>query len=354
MTPLAAELAARIRADGPMTLADYMDACLTDPVHGYYPTRDPFGLRGDFVTAPEVSQMFGELIGLAIAQSWLDAGAPDPFVLGELGPGRGTLMADALRATRSVPGFHKAMRLWLVEISPVLRERQAEALASYNPNWCAKAQDLPDEPLFLIANEYFDALPIRQFRRTADGWAERRVGGSATLGLIDAEPTDLVPEGRLEEATEGQIVEVCPAATKLTGWIADRIVQSGGIALIVDYGDWDSLGDTFQAIYHGKPDDPFAHPGHADLTAHVDFAALAHAADVAGAAFTRLTPQGTYLTRLGLTQRAEALSRGKPEETARSIKAAYARLTDGSEMGSIFKVMAIHPKDSPLPPGFAP
>ena len=176
MTPLGAQIAAQIAATGPISLADYMATCLMHPEHGYYATRDPLGERGDFTTAPEISQMFGELTGLCLAQCWLDQGAPAPFVLAELGPGRGTLMADLLRATRGVPGFHEGLRLHLVEGSPVLRDAQARRLADAAPSWHDSADTLPDMPLFLVANEFFDALPIRQFERGADGWHERVVG----------------------------------------------------------------------------------------------------------------------------------------------------------------------------------
>ena len=169
-------LLTRIRNDGPLSVADFMTDCLLHPQFGYYTTRDPLGAAGDFVTAPEISQMFGELIGLALAQSWLDQGRPARFVLAELGPGRGTLMADLLRAVRGVPGFLEAADIWLVEASPVLQAQQAQALAGHAPNWVPQVQDLPDAPLWLIANEFFDALPIRQFLRDGDGWREKRVG----------------------------------------------------------------------------------------------------------------------------------------------------------------------------------
>ncbi len=184
MTGLAAHLAARIAATGPITLAEYMAAALGDPVYGYYATRDPLGAAGDFTTAPEISQMFGEMLGLSLAQAWLDQGAPAPFVLAEAGPGRGTLMADLMRAARTVPGFHEAARLHLIETSPVLRARQAEVLGA--ATWHDSVASLPDAPLFLVANEFFDALPIRQFQRETSGWSERMVGlddkGALTFG----------------------------------------------------------------------------------------------------------------------------------------------------------------------------
>ena len=214
MTPLAQVLAARIRAHGPMSLADYMAECLLHPVHGYYTTQNPFGTAGDFITAPEISQMFGELLGLCLAQAWVDQGAPDPFTLAELGPGRGTLMADILRATKCVPGFHAAMRVVLVEASPRLRAVQAQALQAFAPVWVGSLQDLPPHPLFVIANEFFDALPIRQFQRAGLGWRERLVGLTGDVLAFGLGP--VVPiaglKDRLDDTGEGQIIELCPAA----------------------------------------------------------------------------------------------------------------------------------------------
>jgi SAM-dependent MidA family methyltransferase len=354
MTPLAAQLAAQIAASGPITLGEYMTACLMHPEHGYYTRRDPLGARGDFITAPEISQMFGELIGLSLAQAWLDQGAPAPFVLAEPGPGRGTLMADLLRATRGVPGFHDALRLHLVEASPALRAAQAATLGRGDVTWCDRVEDLPDAPLYLVANEFFDALPIRQFQRTGQGWRERMVGldgGTLTPGLG--------PEGarpdlghRLEDTREGDIVETCAPAAAIAAGIGARIAARGGAALIVDYGDWRALGDTFQAVAGHAPADPFAAPGEADLTAHVDFEALARAA--APAAHSRLCPQGIFLGRLGIGARAEALARGLSGAALESHMAAFRRLTGADEMGTLFKVLGLMPPGAAPPPGLEP
>ncbi len=345
MTALGDLLAARIAATGPMTLADYMAECLLHPVHGYYTTRDPFGTAGDFTTAPEISQMFGELLGLALAQSWLDQGAPQPFLLAELGPGRGTLMADVLRATKGVPGFHAAARVCLVEASPVLRARQAQALAGRGAAWFDTVQDLPEGPLFLIANEFFDALPIRQFQCDAAGWRERMVGlTGAGLGFGLA-PVAAMPG--LGWATPGQIVEVCPVAGAIVAGISAQIAAKGGVAIIVDYGGWQSQGDTFQALKSNAFADPFAEPGQADLTAHVDFAALAAASSLAH----RYTTQGAFLRRLGIGTRSARLAAGLDRAALQSHLAATRRLTDDAEMGSLFKVLVLYPADSPPPPG---
>src|SRR6056297_1033563 len=346
MTPLAAQLAAQIGATGPMSLGDYMTACLMHPEHGYYTRRDPLGARGDFITAPEISQMFGELIGLSLAQAWLDQGAPAPFVLAEPGPGRGTLMADLLRATRRVPGFHDALRLHLVETSPALRAAQAATLGRDDVTWCDRVEDLPDAPLFLVANEFFDALPIRQFQRAGQGWRERVVGLDGDTLMPGLGPGGARPEldHRLDDTSDGDIVETCaPAAA---------IAARGGAALIVDYGDWRALGDTFQAVAGHAPADPFAAPGEADLTAHVDFESLAQAA--APAVHARLCPQGTFLARLGIGARAEALAQGLSGAALDSHMAAFRRLTDADEMGTLFKALGLMPPGAAPPPGLEP
>lgn len=351
MTPLATLIAARIRADGPITLADFMTECLLHPVHGYYTTREPFGAAGDFTTAPEISQMFGELLGLSLAQSWLDQGAPAPFTLAEIGPGRGTLMADILRATRQVPGFHAGMRLTLIEASPRLRAIQSATLAAYQPRWVDRVEDLPDLPLFLVANEFFDALPIRQFQRDGAGWRERLVGlreGKLGLGLGPVLPVaDLT--FRLTDTAQGQIVEICPQAPAIMAAIGERVARQGA-ALIIDYGGWHSLGDTFQALRAHEPVDPFATPGEADLTAHVDFEALARAAAPAASAYTT---QGALLTALGIAQRSARLAQNLTGAALQSHLAATHRLTAATEMGSLFKVLGLHPAGHPPPPGSA-
>ncbi|SEK74405.1 SAM-dependent methyltransferase, MidA family [Roseovarius azorensis] len=353
MNALGDHLIARIRASGPMTLADYMTTCLMHPLHGYYSTRDPFGKAGDFTTAPEISQMFGEVIGLCLAQTWLDQGAPTPFTLAEAGPGRGTLMADMLRATRAVPGFHNALRLHLIETSPTLRSRQALTIARADITWHDHVETLPDAPLFLVANEFFDALPIRQFQRRGKGWCERLVGlrdGALALGLGGP----ISPPGlahRLADTQEGDIVETCAPGQAIAAGIGARIAEHGGAALIIDYGDWRSLGDTFQALRGHAPADPLADPGQADLTAHVDFEALAQAAPCA---HSRLTPQGTFLQRLGIAQRAEILGRTLADTARDSHMAAYHRLTAPAEMGRLFKVLALYPASAAPPPGLDP
>ena len=354
MTGLLALLTRRIGAGGPITLADYMADCLLHPEHGYYATRDPLGAAGDFTTAPEISQMFGELLGLSLAQSWLDQGAPAPFTLAECGPGRGTLMADILRATRIVPGFHAALSLHLVEASPALRTTQARTLGRDDITWHDTVEDLPDAALWLVANEFFDALPIRQFQRDGAGWRERQVGlddtGALALGLSGlCSPPELT--ARLDDTQDGDIVELNPAAVAIATTIGARIATHGGAAIMIDYGDWLTLGDTFQAVRGHAPGDPLADPGQADLTAHVDFAALAAATP---SAHSRLTTQGVFLERLGITDRARALAASLTGDALEGHIAAHRRLTHPQEMGTLFKVIAFYPKGGTPPPGLEP
>ena len=353
MTALLGALRARIAAGGPLSVAEYMAECLLHPQHGYYATRDPLGAGGDFITAPEISQMFGELVGLCLAQSWLDQGAPSEFVLAELGPGRGTLMADALRATRGVPGFHAAAQVHLVEVSPALKEMQAQALGANAPVWHEDVAALPDLPLFLVANEFFDALPVRQFQRHGAGWRERLVGldgDGLSMGLGAVAAQDALAE-RLEDTSDGDIVETCPSSAAIVQGIGARIATHGGAALILDYGDWRSLGDTLQALKDHAPVDPLTHPGEADLTAHVDFEALAAATP---SAHTRLTPQGVFLERLGITARAQALADRAKGAAREEIVAAHRRLTHPAEMGNLFKVLGLYPAAASPPPGLEP
>lgn len=354
---LSDDLIARIRQTGPLSIADYMAECLLHPVHGYYTTRDPLGAAGDFTTAPEISQMFGELIGLALAQGWIDQGRPKRFVLAELGPGRGTLMADLLRAARAVPGFAEAAEICLVEASPALRAVQAETLKGHAPRWLDRVEDLPgDRPLFAVANEFFDALPVRQFLRRGAGWCERRVGlrdGALAFGL-GVEAPQVALAHRLDDTRDGDLVEICEAAPQIVTALASRIAARGGAALIVDYGDWRSLGDTLQALRAHEPADVLADPGQADLTAHVDFEPLAGAARTAGCAHSRLTPQGVFLERLGITARAQALARGGSGAALDDLVAAHRRLTHPDEMGNLFKVLGLFPTQATAPPGLDP
>lgn len=343
-------ICARIAQNGPMSLADYMMECLLHPELGYYTTQFPIGSEGDFTTAPEISQMFGELIGLCIAQTWIDQGRPKHFVLAELGPGRGTLMSDALRATQNVPGFHEAADIVLIEASPRLTALQREALEGFSIAHFTDIDALPAAPLFLIANEFFDALPIRQFNRGNKQWSETLIGlqdGNLSLGLGPELPQPMLVH-RLSDTKPGDVIENSPTAARIVTAIGQRIAAHGGAALILDYGDWRSLGDTFQAVQNHQSVNPLKDPGCADLTAHVDFETLAKAAPCA---CTRLAPQGVFLERLGITQRAQTLTPSLSGTGLDNHIKAHRRLTHPDEMGTLFKVMGLYPESSPPPPG---
>jgi NADH dehydrogenase [ubiquinone] 1 alpha subcomplex assembly factor 7 len=355
MNALGRALAARIRATGPITLADWMAEALTHPALGYYRRGDPLGAAGDFITAPEISQMFGELIGLWLVAAWERLGRPDPVALAELGPGRGSLMADALRAARVRPEFGAAVRLHLVESSPGLRGRQAAALASARPEWHDGFETVPEAPLLLIANEFFDALPIRQFQRAEAGWCERMVAlddSGDRFRWVLAPPSAaaealLAPEHL--QAAVGTVAEISPAAQGLAAAIGARLAAAPGAALIVDYGhDRSAPGDTLQAVHRHAPADPLEDPGEADLTAHVDFAALARAARTAGAEAHGPVAQGAFLRTLGIELRAERLLARATPEQAHAIRSGLSRLIDAAEMGRLFRVLAL------TSPGFGP
>jgi NADH dehydrogenase [ubiquinone] 1 alpha subcomplex assembly factor 7 len=350
MTPLAKLLATRIQAAGPITLGDYMSDCLIHPDHGYYTTRNSVGLSGDFITGPEISQMFGELVALSLAQAWLDQGSPTPFVLAELGPGRGTLMADFLRAARAVPGFAEAAQVYMVEASPRLRAAQRKALGDRPVTWFDRFEDLPQGPLFVIANEFFDALPIRQFMRQERGWAECLVGldGDRLYPGMGPEMPVAALDHRLADTYPGDIVEIGLASEAVAADLGARIAAQGGAALIIDYGGWHSLGDTFQAMANHDSTDPFAAPGEADLTAHVDFEALAMAAHPCAYAYVT---QGEFLNAMGIATRTERLAKRLTGSALDMHLDASRRLTDPSEMGTLFKVLALHPVGTPPLPG---
>jgi NADH dehydrogenase [ubiquinone] 1 alpha subcomplex assembly factor 7 len=356
VTPLGRVLAERIRRDGPLTVADYMALCLGDPEHGYYRRADAIGRGGDFITAPEISQIFGELIGLWAATVWNTLGQPAPLRLVELGPGRGTLMADALRAIgKTVPAFRAAIDLHLVEINARLRERQAAALADARPHWHDSIATVPAGPAIVIANEFLDALAVRQFIRLADGWHERAVVlDGDRLAFVPGSPVADPPlEPAHAQAPVGAIVEVSPASRALVATAAGRLAAQGGAALFIDYGTPASgAGDTLQAVREHQKIDPLALPGESDLTAHVDFAAMARAARAAGGAAHGPVPQGLFLNRLGIAARAAILLRNATPAQRRDIAAACERLIGEAQMGSLFQVLAITAPGAPTPPGF--
>jgi NADH dehydrogenase [ubiquinone] 1 alpha subcomplex assembly factor 7 len=443
VTPLGEVLRRRIERDGPITVAEYMAQALGHPQHGYYMRRQPFGASGDFVTAPEVSQMFGEIVGLWCVATWEQMGRPDPFALIELGPGRGTLIADVLHAAHVRPAFLAAARVRLVETSPALTEAQRRALAGRGGSWhqtfaqaaeagaaeagateAGAAEAGADHPILVIANEFFDALPVHQLVRTDAGWRERLVGFDADSGrfrfeqetketplsrflppglketpaggvfevsplgrgpagemketpagsvfevsplgrgpageiketpaggVFEASPLGRGPAGETKETPAGSVFEVSPLGRGLAGEIGARLAASGGAALIIDYGHGASaIGETLQAVRRHDYWDVLDDPGEADITAHVDFEALARAAQQAGARAHGPLPQGVFLRRLGIEARAAVLRRASPGQ-ARDIAAGLKRLLATDEMGALFKVLALTHPALPPPAGF--
>ncbi len=360
-TPLGQEIAAMIAQDGPMSLERFMTLASLHARHGYYKTRVPIGARGDFITAPEIHQMFGELIGLWAAEVWDSLGAPAPVRLVELGPGRGTLMADILRATRIVPEFRRALDVHLVEASEILAQEQRRALAAEDVpiTWHSDSEALPPGPTIILANEFFDALPVRHYIKGKDGWHERLIGldqkGQLCFGLAPGPEIAL-----MGDAQQGQILEIGIAAQRLMSRLAEHIATQAGAALVIDYGYVKTQGgETLQAVRGHDYTDPLQAPGEADLSAHVDFAALAKAAKAAGADVHGPITQGTFLARLGIVRRAEALKRKADAAQAAAIDAALARLAQpgpvagrAASMADLFKVLAVTMPGLPTPPGF--
>lgn len=342
-----------IAVEGPLTMAQYMTLCLHDQQHGYYATRPALGAEGDFITAPEVSQMFGELIGLWAVELWDQIGRPERFRLVEIGPGTGALMSDLLRAGRAVPAFLAAAELWLVEASRPLRDLQARRLLAARPRFVDRLAEVPGgAPMILIANEYLDCLPARQFVHRDAQWFEQRVGlgpdGRLAFGLSPAPAGFVGPT----DAPDGAVLEVSAAQQAVGEEIGERIATDGGAALLIDYGRAaPGYGDTFQALMRHQKVDPLATPGEADLTVHADFPSVAAAARSAGAAASEILTQREFLLRLGLAHRAEALCDARPD-LAPVIERQAHRLIGEHEMGELFKVLSIHRPDL-TPPGFA-
>ena len=359
--PLDAEIRRLIKLAGPMPVAEFMGLCLGHPKHGYYVTHDPIGASGDFTTSPEISQMFGELVGLWAAAVWRNMGAPGNIRLIELGPGRGTMMLDMLRAANVMREFRRLVTVDLVETSATLTARQKQTLAipELSASWYESLADVPDGPAIIVANEFFDALPINQAVKLADGWHERVIGvndkGGLSFGLapdpLKFFEQTVPPQVRMAEV--GSIYEWRSDSQVLE--IGRRVVRGGGAALIVDYGHLDSMvGDTFQALRGQRKADPLVAPGLADVTAHVDFQALGMAAETIGARVHGPIDQATFLRRLGIEQRAVNLKAVAPPDKAKAVDVALGRLTAGGPtgMGTMFKVVALSPPGIKSLPGF--
>ncbi len=365
---LSARLRARIAAEGPLTVAQYMEAALLDPEVGYYTTRSPFGTQGDFITAPDISQIFGELIGLFFADRWHQMGQPRS-VLAEAGPGRGTLMRDMLRATARIPGFHDALSIVLIEASEALQAVQKHTIAGAHPRlrWQPDLSTLPDLPLFFIANEWLDALPIRQFQHTPEGWRERLVevdsanmetfrftlsasippcippqaGGVSAYSAL----TSLLPPAEGAGGGNPAFFEICEPAISAVRTLAQHLARHGGDALLIDYGYTHGHGDTLQAVKSHAFHPPLLAPGSADITAHVDFAALMRTAQAEGVQ-AEITPQGAWLKRLGAELRAAQLCRTATPGQRESVLSGLHRLVSPEEMGELFKVLHLAQRPS--------
>jgi NADH dehydrogenase [ubiquinone] 1 alpha subcomplex assembly factor 7 len=357
---LGERLKQRIAQDGPISVADYMDACLADARGGYYRTRQPIGLEGDFITAPEISQIFGELLGLWAVAVWRAMGEPSRVIVAELGPGRGTLMADALRAWRAVPKFLDSVTIALVETSPRLRETQRQVLRDPPApvHWHDSVEDVPDGPLIVIANEFIDALPVRQFVRQGDVWRERCVtigsDGNFAFALGAAiDHGDLPADLRDLDASEGAIFETRPALSPLLATLAARAPKAPLAALFIDYGHEQSgFGDTLQAVYRHKYADPLNAAGEADLTAHVDFAAIKRNAATLGLNSYGPMPQGEFLLKLGLAERRDRLLQQASPEQREGIISGAARLASPAAMGVLFKMLVLTSSGLASPPPF--
>ncbi len=359
-TPLEERLIDLINLKGPITVADYMADALGHPHEGYYMRQSPIGAAGDFTTAPEISQVFGELIGLWLLEAWRGMGSPKSFNLVELGPGRGVLMADILRTARLRPEFTKSAMVWLLETSGRLRHEQQKHLraSEIKPLWADEFADIPPTPSLIIANEFFDCLPIRQFERTKDKWRERLVGLTPdgtkldfVLGRTPPPPEVNLPD--IAESEEGDVFEISQEAHVFIADICKLLAEHGGHALIIDYGHMASgLGDTLQAVRNHQYWPPLASPGRADLTAHVDFEALSRTAVDHGAIAHGPVTQGRFLENLGLPLRVEMLCKGKGADKAEEVRAGAYRISAPNQMGEIFKVLCLSQPSLPTPAGF--
>ncbi len=362
MSKLAESIRQRILDDGPLSVADYMACALSDPQLGYYMTRDPFGRSGDFTTAPEVNQMFGELIGLWAVAAWQLLGAPSPWQLIELGPGRGTLMADALRAIQTVPSCAAAVNVHLIEISPVLQDRQREILKDHGQNhsilWHGQFTQVPDGPSVVIANEFFDALPIHQYERRSNGWCERLVAlnqqGEFYFDFADSLDAGSKIPNHLQSSPVGSIFEIRPAADTLLAEFGERLKRHPGAGLIIDYGHTASgVGDTLQAVKNQQFCDIFFEPGEIDITAHVDFEALMRVAENEVLNIYGPVTQKRFLEQLGIAERAKKLQAHARPDQSQDIETALTRLIVENHMGDLFQALGFSAPNIETLPGFS-
>ncbi len=356
--PLLPALISLIDRKGAIGLDRYMHIALSDPQHGYYTTATPFGVDGDFTTAPEISQVFGELLGVWAVDMWQRMGAPQPFHLVELGPGRGTLMRDALRAAKTVSAFCQAVQIELVEISPRLKKYQAQTLKDIGQKiiWHDSIKTLPAAPSIILANEFFDALPIRQFRRHNEKWQERHINhahGRLVYEWHDTPPADAPDTALYSTLSADALIEQCPAAAAITAQLGQQLAAHGGVMLVIDYGYATPMaGDSFQAVTKHQPTDPLSAPGQADLTAHVNFAQMAANGCAAGLAASPIITQADFLKNLGAQMRFDVLLQNAAPGQRDNITAARNRLLAPDQMGALFKVLALYAPDQPPPVGF--
>jgi NADH dehydrogenase [ubiquinone] 1 alpha subcomplex assembly factor 7 len=335
-----------IAAQGAISIAAFMELALQHPHYGYYRKRDPLGRTGDFITAPDVSQLFGEMVGIWCAETWRNLGRPDPFALVELGPGNGTMMRDLLRATEKVGGFHAAKKLCLIDSNELLRAAQRMKLDDSAPQHIRNISEIPDMPAIVLANEFFDALPVRQFEKTFRGWVERMVivendALVTTLRPLMEIEINLIPP-EMQKVVPGTVFEFSPQAQALMRDLSRILVARKGAALVIDYGYVAASGSpTVQAVSHHASVSILERPGEVDLTAHVDFTALAKAAREGGAKVSAVVGQGEFLKDCGIEIRADSLKIHATPEQATEIESALHRLTDNTQMGTLFKVMEI-------------
>ena len=357
MSPLERLIHERIAGNGPIPVSEYMKLALAHPEHGYYMAREPFGASGDFITAPEISQVFGELSGLWSAVAWHQMDRPVPINIIECGPGRGTLMKDYLRAADMLPDFRQAIDLHLVEASPALRDAQQTTLECEEPNWHETVDKVPFGPTILVANEFLDALPICQLEKTGNGWSERLVGTDGEKfhflpGDIVEDAADIVP-GLLNDAPDGSIFEYSPAILSFADTVSRRLAEAPGYALLIDYGhDRPGTGDTLQAVREHAYHPTLSDPGNVDLTAHVDFAAvrarfLGNNTQVFGP-----VGQGDFLASLGIRERTETLCQNAATRQTATLRSATDRLISANRMGTLFRVMVAARVALPPAPGF--
>ncbi len=357
-TPLERIIRQQITTSGGLAVAEYMKQCLTHPEHGYYTTRQPLGAEGDFLTAPEASQMFGELLGIWALACWQQLGTPHRLHIVELGPGRGLLMADLLRAARSRPAFLQALQVHLVELSPTLRREQKQRLSGFGTplHWHDMLPEQLDASTLVIANEFFDALPVHHYERTAEGWRERLItldaNGNFTFSASGPAPATL--PGWAQDLPTGSIIELSPEREAAALALGRLLHGTGGAALIIDYGHTTPApGETLQALHRHKQVDIFHRPGECDLTTHVDFHALAEALRQAGLHTPPAMEQGAFLLALGLRERLATLLRNADDEQARRLLRGAERIAGIEHMGSLFKVLCAHHPHLPTPPPFA-